>query len=1240
MSTTPPDWQCTWHTGPDAGGIHPLPPGRHLVGRSPTAAIRCDDPAMQPHHAVLDVRGDGVWLTQLADRVPVRVAGLPVNGTTALEIGDHVELGASLLVLEAFEPPRPAVAVLRDGVVRGPRPIPRWAPAELTPPAEVSERSESMGGLVPALIGLGGAAVIALLLHQPMFLVFGALGALVALGSWGAQRGAARRRRARDRSAAFAERAMFEASLAADRDAFLRWHESSVPTAVTARRTLTGLDDRLWHRRADHPDAHVVSVGLGDLAWRTMPIADPHAHPEPLHLPDLAVPVALGPGARVALQGAQAPAIARACIAQLLASCGPADARIVVVTRHPEHWRCLRELPHLRLPDGTAAITDGDSLADTLDQLSDESHHGHGVLLLVTDDAAGLATRTSALRRALHGDGTALLAVLPEHESTPHVCTSILTTGAGPTGRWVCDTATTLLPVPVRLAGMSEATLARCSARLAGLHDPEDPLAAAGRLPRSVAMHELIHGGADAVLERWHAHGDPAPRTPIGMAADGIVDLDLVRDGPHALVAGTTGAGKSELLRSMVVGMAAHSSPEHLSFVLVDYKGGAAFDMCAHLPHVVGTVTDLDDRLADRALRSLHAELRRREAVLREHGAADLGALRLRAPWVVLPRLVVVVDEFAALVAEQPDFLHSLVGVAQRGRSLGVHLVLATQRPHGVISDDIRANTNLRIALRLHDPADAIDVVGQRSPAQLPRTLPGRAVMRLGADEHVTFQTAQVHAALVADIQAAASRVPCAAVAPPWQPPLPSRLSRTAVPPGALGLADDPDRQRVVPVQWRPGDGSVVVAGSAGSGVSTALHTLASAALTDPSARVYVLTAGHSAVTSLDEHPRCVAVDVSQRERTARLLRRLRDDRSDEPLVFVVDDLPVVQRALDDLDTARELDTLTHLLTTDRPDTVVLVGCDRPSAIPPAVLARCAQRWVMHLHDALDAGTMGVPVRAVPGQVAGRVFMAERGLAAQLVVPGHTPFHDGSTPRLPPVEATPTHVRSLTARANRADDTAILPVGPSLEHDGVGHLELPEGDHLMVLGGARTGRSTALARLVCAWREAHDGRVLAVLARRAHAVRDVVDAVVGSASDLTIDDRGPLLVVVDDAELVDDPTGVLAALAAGRRADRTVMVAGRPDALRQSYGHWSSVVRRSRLGLVAAGGGDLDGDLLGATLPRRTPVDPRPGLMWIVQQGTAELVQVALAAAQPTACAHAASASAAAAATSASLRPW
>src|SRR5207344_1571876 len=138
----------------------------------------------------------------------------------------------------------------------------------------------------------------------------------------------------------------------------------------------------------------------------------------------------------------------------------------------------------------------------------------------------------------------------------------------------------------------------------AGLVDPEDPLGGTGGIPREVTLMTLLasHDPA-AIAASWVAGGvGPVPRTVIGVAADGVVDIDLDRDGPHALMAGTTGAGKSELLRTLVVGLAVASSPDHLTFVLIDYKGGSTFDACARLPHVVGVLTDLDNHLANRAL--------------------------------------------------------------------------------------------------------------------------------------------------------------------------------------------------------------------------------------------------------------------------------------------------------------------------------------------------------------------------------------------------------------------------------------------------------------------------------------------------------------------------------------------------------------------------------------------------------------------------------------------------------------
>ena len=1267
-ATTPCEWECTWHAGPDAGGWVTLPPGRHLLGRATSATIRADDPALEPHHALVEAHVDGtLTISQLTGRAPVRVDGVATDGVITLAPGAWVELGGSLL---SFGPPtRWAGAHVQAGALhRVPRAVPHWQPVTIAEPTPPPADEAGNGGLVPALLGLAGSGLLAFVMHQPMFFLFGALGTTVAVAAWAGQRiHTVRRTRRAARAHALEVAAAAEARLAA-RDAFRRHHAATVPTLATAMPTILDTRDALWARRPDHDDAFLVAAGLGDLS---APFADATS----VH--GVAVPVSLAPRARLAVRGPQAMGLARALVVQLAASCGLADVRIVAVSDREAAWSWLEGLPHSALPDGSSAIVREAQLAGVLADL--EGHRGH--VLLLTDRPGLLAARTSPLRRALADpDAHALLAVVPDGAAVPHLCTSVLTTTAGVVGRWVQDARTTMLPQTLRTAALGEAGARRAVAALGALSDPEDPLAAATAMPRALALPELLGGlpTPASIAAEWVAAGpDPAPRALMGVAADGVVDIDLVRDGPHGLIAGTTGAGKSELLRTLVIGMAANSSPEHLALVLVDYKGGATFDACDALPHVVGVITDLDDHLADRALRSLHAELRRREAVLRDHGAADLAALKATTPTVVMPRLVVVVDEFAALVAEQPGFLHALVGVAQRGRSLGVHLLLATQRPNGVISDDIRANTNLRLALRLQDTTDALDVVGIATPATLPRQVPGRAVLRLGADDHVTFQTARCTSptpgarsaldVLVGSVTEAARLAGCATPSAPWQPPLPTLLDRRDVaelaglPGGAggegvvgvIGLVDDPDHQEVRPLTWAPADGHVLVAGSTGSGVTSTLRTLALTAAAD-GADVYVIDGrGDDALDDLAEHPRCGAViRLYERERLARLLTRLRaqsrgghDPHAAHATVVVIDGLDATRRALDDAATSEEYETLDEVLAAPAGcGLTVVAGVEHAAAVPAGFLARCPSRWVLHLHDEHDAPILGVPAGAAPPAVPGRAVIAGSGLVAQLAMPGgfrtddthHTTDTTHDTRGRAPARRITTVAPVIAARdladcadvAGTTHDTTHgtagdhgatrLAVGIDFGTGDVAAAHMHPGDHLLVLGSGRCGRSSALVHLASTWQAAHPGgwvgviaprRPLAALARPADAVATDA-AATGLLSTLALlAPERPSLLVVDDAELVDDPDGALAAVATRGRA--VILAAARPDALRQAYGHWTAVVRRSRMGLVATGGSDLDGDLLGAVLPRRTPIAPRPGLMWLVDGGRSRLVQVA-----------------------------
>jgi DNA segregation ATPase FtsK/SpoIIIE, S-DNA-T family len=325
----------------------------------------------------------------------------------------------------------------------------------------------------------------------------------------------------------------------------------------------------------------------------------------------------------------------------------------------------------------------------------------------------------------------------------------------------------------------------------------------------------------------------------VGVGREGPMVLDLVTDGPHAIVAGTTGSGKSELLLSWVVGMAAGRSPADLTFLFVDFKGGASFGSLLDLPHAVGVITDLDAEQAVRALASLAAELRHRE---RELAAVGLRGIDQADP-LPFPRLVVVVDEYAALVETFPTLHAVFADIAARGRSLGVHLILCTQRPAGVVRDGILANCALRISLRVTSAADSVAVLGTDTAASLPARPLGRALVSVGGGPPTRFQVAlsgeqDVERAIT---RWAGSTRPRA----PWLPPLPSHVSLEQL--GASGLAENamegipfaladlPAEQVQRPVAYRPRtDGALLVVGAAGSGKSGVMAALAASASASP----------------------------------------------------------------------------------------------------------------------------------------------------------------------------------------------------------------------------------------------------------------------------------------------------------------------------------------------------------------------------------------------------------------------
>ncbi|MFI8631332.1 FtsK/SpoIIIE domain-containing protein [Microbacterium sp. NPDC077663] len=342
------------------------------------------------------------------------------------------------------------------------------------------------------------------------------------------------------------------------------------------------------------------------------------------------------------------------------------------------------------------------------------------------------------------------------------------------------------------------------------------------------AERALGHTGGEVLTLRQTLRDAPAARSgalpaAFASAAGAAAPIDLVADGPHAVVIGMTGAGKSELLTSWVVSLCAAHTPAQLGLLLIDFKGGRTFDHLAPLPHVTGVVTDLDEATALRAIESLRAEVRFRERTLAAAGARDVDEAGE-----ALGRLVIVVDEYAALVAAHPA-LHDLFGdLAARGRALGIHLLLAAQRANGVFRDAVVANAPLRIALRVADATDSRAVLGVDDAVRLSGRADARGaalVRRSGDTAPQPMRVALCDASVIAET---AARHRGERARRPWVPALPERIPLDSVRRSGvivLGTADEPDQQRQSAVIWT--DSALAVVGGPASGRTGALRAIA-----------------------------------------------------------------------------------------------------------------------------------------------------------------------------------------------------------------------------------------------------------------------------------------------------------------------------------------------------------------------------------------------------------------------------
>lgn len=446
---------------------------------------------------------------------------------------------------------------------------------------------------------------------------------------------------------------------------------------------------------------------------------------------------------------------------------------------------------------------------------------------------------------------------------------------------------------------LDAATAERFARTMAPLRAPS--LGAGAQLPDMLTLLDLLGVSRVeelSVLTNWQASTPfKSLAAPIGMRAGGdlvVLDFHERGHGPHGLAAGTTGSGKSELLQTLVASLATRFHPHELTFVLIDYKGGGMAAPFRTLPHQVGIITNLEAAMVPRAINALKVENERRQRLLDSAGVNSIDAYQplYRAGKAAepLPHLIILVDEFAELAQNQPDLMDRLISTARVGRSLGVHLLLATQKPAGVVNDQIWSNSNFRLCLRVAQPEDSQELLKRPDAAMIPNSCPGRGYMQVGQNEIEMFQSAYSGApynpssgaaratvaevrldgsrkamhvaatpqsstggppvsqlqAVVAHLHQLAQQQRIAPLAPPWMPPLPEQLSLSRVRAGRvsgwdgqswqrgtswmqplIGLVDDPAHRAQEPLALNLADGHLAIYGAPGTGKTTLLQTIA-----------------------------------------------------------------------------------------------------------------------------------------------------------------------------------------------------------------------------------------------------------------------------------------------------------------------------------------------------------------------------------------------------------------------------
>lgn len=1209
--------------GPDAGrsaAVHHRPLS---IGRSAAADLTLVDPEVSLRHALLSVGAAGTTITDLQSTNGIRVgdrrcrAGEP----QPLAVGELVRVGGSLLRLEL--PAGSPMLRHPDGAGRWQLGLPARTPTRFghplpAPPGPAPDRGRRPIPIAASLAAAVAGATIALLTGLWMFLLMAALGPVTmiatAVGDRISGRRPHRRAVAEHTAATVSYRQAVAAAAAADRaDA---WERFADPARLLRWAAAGGV--RLWeHRSAPSGDPAgfelLLSIGSRparfDAPGRTV-------------VTDVPLPTELPRSGVLGLCGRRRGTL-RWLLAQLVGGLPPDQLQLQILSA-ADDLAALRDVPHTRDGDEPGRIhRDSGSLIGALGRAAPAGR------LIVVLDGAERWRDDRAVQRLLDRTDPRML---------------VIVIARSPTALPVqCESVVELDRLPGESIGISPGYLADLAAALA----PLSVGAGAAGLPREVSapVPDL-----ERLAARWQR--DDAPRIELGTGVGGPLHFDLAADGPHLLIAGTTGSGKSELLQTLIAGLAEALSPERLALLLLDYKGGAAFADAARLPHTTGIVTDLDPRLAARALASLQAEIRSRERLLARAGAAELTALQGSGRTDVPPRLVIVVDEFATLAAELPQFLTGLVDIAQRGRSLGLHLILATQRPAGVVGPAIKANTAARICLRVTDAADSLDVIDSPLAAAITADLPGRGQLRTAGGRLAAFQTRRVTAASAHRVTVrardaapapATGPVPLAELirlsnelasglrrpAPPWLPALPERIRLTD--PTLLGLLDLPAQQDQRP--WRLPADSLLICGPARSGRTAAGRRWLQALAADGGELLVV--DGGGGLTDLAAHPAVTTyLTVADPSLVLRLLELLTAEAAGrsggQGIGLLLDGWEPLAAALDLLDFGQWQLRIAELAGRGPAAGIRLAVTGGPRLDQHRLAQAFGSRLLLGLPNNFGEPTPGTPPGRgrLAGTVASVGTAAPAGAVAaevQLAEPtDRWPTNSWPADRGPADRSRPARrfiVRPLPDRVccstMPAPTAAAVPIGVGGDAAAPVGVDLTgAGGGWLVAGQRRSGVSGVLAVLAAGAAAAgiHTVRVTIRPTASLPGVRDIdLRAGPDPLRSFLAGHTGPLLLVGDNAEeLTDQPAAeLLLRFLAVAGAGQYLALGTRLDRALRSHRGPIAETAAFRTG-VLLGADAMDGIVLDTVLPkRRTPAAAGRG--HLITAGVAVALQVATA---------------------------